>query len=378
MKTAVRILGGVLVVALAIPAFAQVTDEDVDRARAEVNRITADSAELAQEVTDGYGRQAALGDEIEDLRSSIEFARITIAETEDRLADLAVELYMGSTSGVSLSMLFSATDQEYPAGMEYLSEVRGVDAGVVDQLSAFRKELDRQTQALGDALDEQVSLTGDLEEKASELQAQLVDAQNVYEDLVAQQQREEEERRRREEEERRRKEAEEAARAATSTTSGPSGTTTDPTTDPGPTTTTTTPSVPDAGGVCPVAGAVTFSDTWGAPRSGGRTHKGVDMIAARGTPAVAPYSGTIYRTSNSTLGGQSVYFTSDAGDLYYYAHLDAYGDISRGQHVSAGYVVGYVGSTGNAPDWLPHLHWEYHPGGGSAVDPYPLAKKLCG
>jgi murein DD-endopeptidase MepM/ murein hydrolase activator NlpD len=374
MKTAVRILGGLLIVALAIPALAQVTDEDIDRARAEVNRITAESADLAQKVTDAYGRQAALDDEIENLRSSIEFARITIAETEDRLEDLAVQLYMGSTSGVSLSMLFSATDQRYPAGMEYLSEVRGVDESVVDQLRVFRKELDRQTGELGDALDEQVSLTADLEEMANELQGKLVEAQQVYEDLVAQQQREEEERRRREEEERRRREAEEVARAATSTTSGSGGAATDA----APSATTTDPSVPDGEGTCPVAGAVSFTDSWGAPRSGGRTHKGVDMIAARGTPVVAVYSGKIYRTSNSTLGGLSVYFTSDAGDLYYYAHLDSFGDISAGQHVPAGYVVGYVGSTGNAPNWLPHLHWEYHPGGGSAVNPYPLAKQLCG
>jgi murein DD-endopeptidase MepM/ murein hydrolase activator NlpD len=374
MKTAVRILGGVLVVALAVPAVAQVTNEDVDRARAEVNRITAESSDLAQEVTDAYGRQAALNDDIENLRTSIEFARATIAETEDRLEDLAVELYMGSTSGASLSMLFSASDQEYPAGLEYLSEVRGVDFSVVNQLSVFRKELDRQTVTLADALDEQVGLTADLEEKAVELQGRLADAQKVYEDLVAQQQREEEERRRREEEERRRREAEEAARAATSTTSGSSGTTTGPSA----TTTTTTPSVPDGEGVCPVAGAVSFTDSWGDPRSGGRSHKGVDLIAARGTPAVAVYSGKIRRTSNSTLGGLSVYFISDAGDLYYYAHLDSFGDISSGQHVPAGYVVGYVGSTGNAPDWLPHVHWEYHPGGGSAVNPYPLAKKLCG
>ena len=102
------------------------------------------------------------------------------------------------------------------------------------------------------------------------------------------------------------------------------------------------------------------------------------MIAARGTPVVAVYSGKVYRTSNSSLGGLSVYYTSDAGDLYYYAHLDSFGDITPGEHVSAGYVLGYVGSTGNAPAWLPHLHWEYHPGGGGAVDPYPLAKKLCG
>ncbi|MGD2101895.1 MAG: peptidoglycan DD-metalloendopeptidase family protein [Acidimicrobiia bacterium] len=376
MKSTGRILGGLLVVALAVPALAQVTDEDVDRARAEVNRLTEESAELGEAVIQAYGRQAALDDEIADLKSSIDFARITIAETEERLEDVAVELYMGSASGVSFSILFTVSDEAYPAGLEYLHEVSGVDESVVRQLRILRDELDRQTERLGEALDEQVVLTVELEEMAGDLQEDLVAAQQLYDDLVEQQRREEEERRRREEEERRRREAEEAARAATSTTSGASDATTSTTIDS--TTTSTTPAVPEGQGVCPVAGAVSFTDSWGAPRSGGRRHKGVDMIAARGTPLVAVYSGTIHRTSNSTLGGLSVYFTSDAGDLYYYAHLDGFGDISRGQHVPAGYVIGYVGSTGNAPDYLPHLHWEYHPGGGAAVNPYPLARELCG
>jgi murein DD-endopeptidase MepM/ murein hydrolase activator NlpD len=102
------------------------------------------------------------------------------------------------------------------------------------------------------------------------------------------------------------------------------------------------------------------------------------MIAARGTPIVAIFSGRVYRLSTSSFGGNSVYFYSDAGDLYYYAHLDSYGDIGPGQSVPVGYVLGYNGSTGNAPDYLPHLHFEYHPGGGAAVNPYPLVKELCG
>jgi murein DD-endopeptidase MepM/ murein hydrolase activator NlpD len=370
--------------AMAIPAIAQVTDEDVDRARDEVNRITNESAELGQEVIEAYGRQAALDSEIEALQASIEFAEIRMTETMSRLEDLAVQLYMGSTSGVSLSVLFSATDQEYPAGMEYLREVSGVDESVVDELRGFRDELDRQTARLGEALGEQEVLAAELEELAGELQVDLVAAQQVYDDLVAQQQREEEERR---QEEARKQAAAAAAAAAaaeaaaTSTTqpssdSGDDDETTD-TTSP-PTTTAPAPPPSGSGGVCPVAGAVSFTDSWGAPRSGGRTHKGVDMIAARGVPIVAVFSGKIYRLSDSSLGGKSVYFTSDAGDLYYYAHLDGFGEISAGQSVPAGYVLGYNGSSGNAPDYLPHLHWEYHPGGGNAVNPYPLARQLCG
>ncbi len=381
MKNLTRILSALLIFALGIPAFAQVTDEDIERARQEVNRIVGESAELSEAVTEAYGRQAALDKEIEDLRSSIDFAQVRIGETEERLEDLAVELYMGSTSGTSLSMLFSSADQEYPAGLEYLKEVSGVDASVVDQLRTYRDELDRQTSRLGEALDEQVSLAAELEELAGELEADLAGAQKVYDDLVRRQAEEEAERRR-QEELRRQREAEAAAAAAAQEQTAQE-TTNDSSSGGGSTTTTTPPApapppVPDGTGVCPVAGAVSFSDSWGAPRSGGRSHKGVDMIAARGVPIVAVYSGRVHRLSNSSLGGKSVYFYSDAGDLYYYAHLDNFGDIRAGQSVPAGYVLGYNGSTGNAPSYLPHLHWEYHPGGGAAVNPYPLARELCG
>lgn len=100
------------------------------------------------------------------------------------------------------------------------------------------------------------------------------------------------------------------------------------------------------------------------------------MIAARGVPILAIYSGRIQRLSNSSLGGKSIYLISDAGDMYYYAHLDGF-NVSSGQSVNAGDVIGYNGSTGNAPSYLPHLHFEYHPGGGGAVNPYSLVRGLC-
>jgi murein DD-endopeptidase MepM/ murein hydrolase activator NlpD len=392
MKRLSRLLSGLLVVAFAVPALAQVTDEDIGRARQEVNRITEESADIGQQVIDAYGRQAALDQEISELRKSIDFARLKISETEAKLEELAVELYMGSTSGASLSVLFTATNQAYPAGMEYLRNVSGVNEDVVGQLRTFRDELDRQTVRLDDALDEQVVLAGELENMSAELQEDLVAAQVVYDGLVQQQAEEEAERQRQEEERRRQEEearqaaAQEAANA-TSTTTRASPATTSGSDDSGasttapattPTTSAPAPSVPSGTGTCPVAGAVSFTDSWGAPRSGGRSHKGVDMIAARGTPIVAIFSGRVYRLSTSSLGGNSVYFYSDAGDLYYYAHLDSYGDIGPGQSVPVGYVLGYNGSTGNAPDYLPHLHFEYHPGGGAAVNPYPLVKELCG
>lgn len=388
MKRLARNLAALVVIAVAAPAIAEVTDEDIDRARQEVNRMVADSQELGDAVQEAWARQVELEDEIADLKSSIEFAQVQLAKTEQRLEEVAVELYMGSTSLASLSVLINASDDEFGAGLEYLREVGGVDDSVINQLRIFRRELDAQTSRLAEASDEQEIVTAELEVMAVQLQEELIAAQSVYDELVAQQQREEEERRRQEEEERRRQE--EAARQATSTTSttssqtptttGDSSTTT--TGDGGnatSTTTTTTTTPPSSGnGTCPVAGAVSFSDTWGAPRSGNRRHQGVDMIAARGTPLAAIYEGTIKRISNSSLGGKSIWLKANNGDEFYYAHMDDFGSISVGQHVPQGYIVGYNGSTGNAPSWLPHLHFEFHPGGGGAVNPYPLVRSVCG
>jgi peptidoglycan LD-endopeptidase LytH len=126
---------------------------------------------------------------------------------------------------------------------------------------------------------------------------------------------------------------------------------------------------------CPVQGPVSFTDSWGAPRSGGRTHKGTDMMAAAGTPTVAPVSGRVEHRGSS-LGGLSWWVYGDDGNEYYGTHLSAYENVGAG-HVERGTVIGYVGSSGNASASAPHLHFEYHPGGGAAIDPYPRLVEVC-
>jgi murein DD-endopeptidase MepM/ murein hydrolase activator NlpD len=126
---------------------------------------------------------------------------------------------------------------------------------------------------------------------------------------------------------------------------------------------------------CPLGLPNGFSSSWGAPRSGGRQHRGVDMFAARGTPVVAAGEG-IVRVGRNGLGGLTVDLYDVAGNRYYYAHLDSV-QVGDGQSVEAGQVLGGAGTSGNAVGTPPHLHWQVHPGGGGPVDPFPLADALC-
>jgi len=126
---------------------------------------------------------------------------------------------------------------------------------------------------------------------------------------------------------------------------------------------------------CPVDGPVDFIDSWGYARSGGRSHKGVDMMAAHGVPTVAPVSGEVQHRGSS-LGGLSWYVYGDNGNMYYGTHLQGYENQGAGW-VEAGTVIGYVGSSGNASASGPHLHFEIHPGGGEAVNPYPATAEAC-
>ena len=125
--------------------------------------------------------------------------------------------------------------------------------------------------------------------------------------------------------------------------------------------------------VFPVHGIHYYSDSWGAPRSGGRHHMGTDIMSARGTPVLAVTSGSA-RPHWNTLGGNSITLTGSNGWSYYYAHLDHYA-IHGTVHVKEGQVIGYVGNTGDARGGPCHLHFQMGPGA-RWVDPYPYLRGM--
>lgn len=130
---------------------------------------------------------------------------------------------------------------------------------------------------------------------------------------------------------------------------------------------------PRISGRCPVPNA-TFTDTWGAPRSGGRSHQGTDLMAPRGSAVYAVADGRV-RTATSSAGGISLYLDADNGETYFYAHNQS-NAVRSGQRVQAGDFIARVGSSGNAPSSAPHVHFERQVGGRS-VNPYDFLRRIC-
>ena len=117
-----------------------------------------------------------------------------------------------------------------------------------------------------------------------------------------------------------------------------------------------------------------LTDTWGAARSQGRSHEGIDIFAPRGTPIQSTTQGIVRKVGENNLGGRVVVVVGPGGAGHYYAHLEDYADISPNDWVNAGDIIGYVGDSGNAKGTPPHVHYGIYING-SAVNPYPLLQK---
>lgn len=134
--------------------------------------------------------------------------------------------------------------------------------------------------------------------------------------------------------------------------------------------------VSSSGKACILERPYSYVDSWGAPRSGGRSHQGTDVMAPHGARVFAFVNGVVSRESTSSNGGIQLYLQGDNGVEYFYAHLSGYA-VSTGARVRAGQLIAYNGQTGNAQYTAPHVHFEVHMSGG-AVNPYPHLKPVCG
>ena len=129
-----------------------------------------------------------------------------------------------------------------------------------------------------------------------------------------------------------------------------------------------------------------IKDTYRQARAAGKLHEATDILAPRGTPILAIDDGVIQKLFLSKPGGLTIYeFDRQGTYCYYYAHLDHYANgLKEGMPVNRGDIIGYVGTTGNAPPDTPHLHFAVFRLGsekrwwqGTPIDPYPLLIKLA-
>lgn len=393
------VLVALLVFGLAGPA-SSVTEEDIERAReeAEQARTEVEEAQAGRDAA-AAARAAAIDDldqavveyeainaEFQELtfrmgrlRSRLESYEAQVVRLRDEIRVQAVEAYMTGPDRDPMSLLFASDSVQYAfIAREILAAAVAGDVASLDSLLAATAEMNRLRDQLATDGLRASQLRADAEAVAGKMNALFEDADLEYaqeeqqlgvaEAELASEERDvrslEEQRAaelRAAEEARRRREAQRAAIAAALAT--PAGQGVGPEVTPG--------------FICPVGGASRFVDSWGAPRSGGRTHKGVDMMAARGTPLVAVGDGYI-TISYGTLGGNIVWLHADHGVSYFYAHLDSYPQgLVHGQRVVRGQPIGYVGDTGNPAPGAYHLHFGIYPGGSTAVNPYPSVARVC-
>lgn len=382
-------------------ATAQQRAADLRAELADLRRQGAESVEAYERAEDALGqavtRAGVLGQRVDAARAD---ADASTEQARDRIAAL---YRAGGRTGLLSTLADASSAQDLVSRVANVSAIVDADTRVREQVDASRTALEQaQTQATAAAV-EQVRLVGTMQAETVRVAELLAQQERALADADAQVRRlVEEQRRAAREQAARDLAAAQAAQAAqrasaqaaaaaeqlaaqvtaqmTAQVTGlpgePGGSPTSPGTSPS---SGTGPGPADYAGppaACPVGAAHSFTDTWGAPRSGGRRHQGTDVFAPLGAPAYAVVDGVIDKTGDGGLGGITLWLRAADGDRYYYAH-NSRNLVGVGDRVRAGQVIALVGTSGNAETTPAHIHFQAHPGGGQAANPYPWLAAIC-
>lgn len=339
-RAAAMVLAMGVTVALVVVVPGEARAESVDGLRREVADARRAAEQAAGAVQAAVAEWNRLEDEIRLRQARIAVNEARVAELSELAVDRAVSAY--KSSGFEVVDVFEAGTLLESARWAHLhGQVAQHDAETVDQLAVATGDLQAERAQLDNLQAEQQRVIDARRAAERRLRDRLAESQRKLRALEARLAAEAEARR----------VAQRASRSAVAAG----------------------PVVVIGGLVCPVPGAV-FVDSWGDPRSGGRTHKGTDMMAPRGTANVAIVSGSVAQRSGG-LAGNAIWLRGDDGNTYFYAHLDSF--VGPPRHAGQGEVIARVGSSGNASAGAPHTHFEIHPGGGGAVNPYPTLRRIC-
>lgn len=332
---AVAALSGVLI---AVPAHAG-TKDDLDAARQELASKQADLDALTLQWQQTETAYAQAQDAAREAQAQIGSLQAQLTKLQGQFDEQVRQVYISGGNEAIGALLGSQSFADFADRLRFAQNIVQGDEDLATQVAVQSERLRRERVRLTQEADAQAKAAAQLQTQRASLDARLGDLQATVSDLYQKFQ------------------AEQAAQIGLPPQGGGGSF---PVTGSG------------AISTCPVAGPVSFVDSFGWPRPGGRVHEGIDMISPYGTPIVAVHSGNAVQTPND-LGGNAVIVYHDGGtDFTYYAHMSSYG---ASGHVAAGQVIGYVGSTGDTT--VNHLHFEYHPGGGGAVDPYQTLLAVC-
>lgn len=328
-----------------------------------LTELEARMHELQEELDDATARIERLRDAKDHLSARIdvierrrsELARV-VARLRTRVVERADALYRAGGAGMLEALMGSGSLADVSQRAEYLGVVARLDEAAFTKLARSERSLDTLAAELGERRAALTATTGELLDESDALQRRFDEVAAEYEELK-----------------RRIAAARAAARRAAAAAAADAADDDDEVAAPAAAPAPAPAPPPGRGLVCPVAGPVSFVDSWGAPRDG-HTHQGVDMMAAYGTPLVAITSGTISYAAYDGSGGNMIFLDGDDGHSYWYMHNQR--NLVTGGRVQRGQQIATVGDTGNAAG-TPHLHFEYHPGGGGPVNPYPLVASIC-